>query len=165
MKWKSRAPAKKCAAFQDQSLNPEHTPMGGSQWKQQETEHFPDTQYTDMIGEHFLSPWLQETGQGCLFFKISVWVWVSVGRNKSRMNTNKLKSTVCYGYFCSFTLKAAAEQRVSLRLLQRLDLKMQRQWLPWKVGCYLIEPVFRRWMNDTRSQKVARFHASSHLSV
>lgn len=59
---------KNCVAFQDQMPNPEHTPMGGSQSKQQETLHFPNTQCRDLIGEDFLSPWLQETGQGCLSF-------------------------------------------------------------------------------------------------
>lgn len=42
--------------------------MGGSQWKHQETVCFPPASSTDVIGEHFQSPWLQETGQGCLFF-------------------------------------------------------------------------------------------------
>lgn len=40
-----------------------------SEWEEptenQETVHFLDTQSRDVTVDHFLSPWLQETAQGC----------------------------------------------------------------------------------------------------
>lgn len=41
---------------------------GRNHWKHQETVRFPHARSTDVIGEHFLLPWLQEAGQGCPFF-------------------------------------------------------------------------------------------------
>lgn len=64
----SSAGGKDLSGFQGAREEEVTTAMGGSHWKHPETVGFPSAPSTHVIGEHFLSPWLQETGQGCLFF-------------------------------------------------------------------------------------------------
>lgn len=91
-KWKSRraseAPTatgllvgKTWVASQEREGKEVTTPVGGSHWKHQETVRFPHARSTHVTGEHFLSPWLQETGQGCASFRS----W-GAGR-RARLNT------------------------------------------------------------------------------
>lgn len=92
------------------------TPTGGSHWKHQETVGFPRARATGVIGEHFLSPWLQETGQGCLFFfrasrrraRVQAervrqrGVWLALC--KTRFVGSVGKSSLQFSSFCSFSI-------------------------------------------------------------
>lgn len=121
--------------------------MGGSQWKHQETVRFPPASSTAVIGEHFLSPWLQETGQGCHSF----FFFFLRGLRRRARNQAELQTTQCLiGWspfrslpsFFSHYYYVFANQKLPVYDLCCLLHRWRKSKQHW-IGC---------WSNQTRKK-------------